>query len=485
MTDTQRRVAMIGLDAVDLDFVRSNLAALPNLRRALECGVTRPLHSTADELAGSVWPTFYTRTRPGQHGLYHHLQWDASSMQMRRASEDWLYSEPFWYELGRRGLRTVALDVPMTFRPRPINGTEIISWGSHDELRPFSSCPPELGRQVRARFGRHPMGYEFPLNKTAGVLEQVRQGLVEGARRKGELAAWLAAEPWDFFIAVFGEAHRGGHLLWPSDGIPPTALLDVYQAIDGAVGTLIDRLTPAAHVYLFAVHGMGPNHSQEHLLPILLKIVNARFTGTSENSGGGRSRSLIPWLRQNLPPGVQNAIARMVTTQARDSVMNHSIIDGHDWTQTPALAVLADLSGYVRFNIRGREQRGMLDGDDAVRTYREELVGALRSYRLPDGTPLVRDVIASSSMFSGGRSNLLPDLIVKWTPAPLAAEVQSDTLPGVRSQPITTRVGNHRADGFCIELSPDIQHGATAEAKPIWELAAYACQSLLPATSAL
>jgi predicted AlkP superfamily phosphohydrolase/phosphomutase len=215
----------------------------------------------------------------------------------------------------------------------------------------------------------------------------------------------------------------------------------------------------------------------------LLKIVNARFNGTTESIGGGRSRSLIPWLRQNLPPGVQNAIARMVTTQARDSVMNHSIIDGHDWTRTPALAVLADLSGYVRFSIRGREKQGMLDGGDAVRTYGEELIGALRSYRLLDGTPLVRDVIASSTMFSGQRSSLLPDLIVKWTPAPLAAEVQSDTLPSVRSQPITTRVGNHRPDGFCIELSPDIQHGATAEAKPIWELAAHACQSLLPASA--
>jgi len=53
-------VAMIGVDAADLDFIRANLSSLPNFRHALETGITRPLRSTAGALTGSVWPTFYT-----------------------------------------------------------------------------------------------------------------------------------------------------------------------------------------------------------------------------------------------------------------------------------------------------------------------------------------------------------------------------------------------------------------------------------------
>src|SRR5882724_9088759 len=111
-------VAMIGVDAADLDFIHGNLSSLPNLRRALETGIARKLQSTAGALTGSVWPTFYAERPPGEHGIYHHLQWDSAQMQLRRVSEDWLYCEPFWYELEERGLRIIAVDVPMTFQSR-------------------------------------------------------------------------------------------------------------------------------------------------------------------------------------------------------------------------------------------------------------------------------------------------------------------------------------------------------------------------------
>jgi len=158
-----RPVAMIGVDAADLDFIRANLSSLPNFCRALDTGITRKLQSTAGALTGSVWPTFFSEKPPGEHGIYHHLQWDSSQMQLRRVTEDWLYCEPFWYELERRGLRVIAIDVPMTFHPRLSNGIEVITWGSHDELTPFAAHPAEIGRSILKRFGNHPMGHEIPV----------------------------------------------------------------------------------------------------------------------------------------------------------------------------------------------------------------------------------------------------------------------------------------------------------------------------------
>src|SRR4029453_7538010 len=120
---------MIGVDAGDVEFIESWGAALPNLHRALETGRRFRLESTADVLTGSVWPTFYTGTPPGEHGVYHHLQWDAEAMRLRRVNADWLYCEPFWYELERRGRRVVALDIPMSFPSRLSRGVEVINWG--------------------------------------------------------------------------------------------------------------------------------------------------------------------------------------------------------------------------------------------------------------------------------------------------------------------------------------------------------------------
>ena len=131
-------------------------------------------------MAGSVWPTFYTGSYPQDHGVYHHLQWDQNAMGMRRVSEDWLYCEPFWYELERQGRRVSVFDVPMTFPSRLKSGIELINWGSHDQLGPFTSNNLTLQKEIQTRFGSHPMGAEIPVDKTRAQLEQIRTNLVKG-----------------------------------------------------------------------------------------------------------------------------------------------------------------------------------------------------------------------------------------------------------------------------------------------------------------
>jgi predicted AlkP superfamily phosphohydrolase/phosphomutase len=485
MSDQQPKVAMLGIDAADPDFIQANIASLPNLQRALASGITRRLRSTAGSLTGSVWPTFYTGKTPGEHGIYHHLQWDSSRMQLRRVSEDWLYCEPFWYELERRGLRVVALDVPMTFRPRLSRGVEVITWGSHDELTPFATHPPEMAGKIRARFGaHHPMGDEIPVKKTHGELEKIRRNLVEGARLKGELAKSLAAEPWDFFLAVFGETHRGGHILWPSDPDgSSSALLDVYQAVDAAIGDLLQVIPSEAKVFVFALHGMGANTSQEHFAARIMKLANRSFTG-QQNGGTDSVRhgSLVPWLREHLPASLQNAIAHAVPVKVRDEVVNRSVVDGYDWNHTPGLAILADANAYLRWNVAGREVKGLLDSTgDVLPRYREHVERCFRSFRLESGEPLVQDVLLSNRDFPGGRSGYLPDMILTWSGLPAASSAHSDEFGTLHAELGTGRAGNHRPDGFCVELRAGVCRAATAETIPIWELGELACRELMVA----
>ena len=467
-----RPVAMIGVDAADLDFIRANLSSLPNLRHALETGITRPLRSTAGALTGSVWPTFYTAKPPGDHGIYHHLQWDSSQMQLRRVTEEWLYCEPFWYELERLGSRVIAIDVPMTFRPRLSNGIEVITWGSHDELTPFATHPEELGNKIVRRFGSHPMGHEIPVRHSRHELEKIRRNLVKGAQLKADLGEWLSAQLWDFFLIVFGECHRGGHILWPGNPeVPPAALLEVYQAVDEGVGRLLKNFAERAAVYLFALHGMGSNTSQEHFAPRIVDLANRRFTGQNGENATSRRNSLVPWLREHVPAGVQNAIARSVPVGVRDAVVNRSIVDGLDWSRTPGFAVLADANAYLRFNLQGREQAGLLrPGSDEQARYRDLLVRCLHSFRLDSGQPLIQELLFADSHFPGARSQHLPDIIATWPEARPASAIQSEEFGTLHAELTTGRGGNHRPNGFCIELHPGRQQPGTADAIPIWEL---------------
>ena len=149
---------MLGIDSANFGIIKSNLAVLPNFARALGAGVFRRLESPGDLISGAVWPTFYTGKSPGDHGVYHILQWDQDSMRLRRLSEDWFYCEPFWIELERAGLRATVVDTPVSFQSHLKDGIEVSNWGVHNPFCPYAANRPEMARDIRRRFGKHPMG---------------------------------------------------------------------------------------------------------------------------------------------------------------------------------------------------------------------------------------------------------------------------------------------------------------------------------------
>jgi predicted AlkP superfamily phosphohydrolase/phosphomutase len=64
-------------------------------------------------LPAACWPTLCTGVPPVVHGVYYRLQWDAAVMRLRQIS-DWLYCEPFWCELERRGLLASSVSKGLT-----------------------------------------------------------------------------------------------------------------------------------------------------------------------------------------------------------------------------------------------------------------------------------------------------------------------------------------------------------------------------------
>ncbi|MEP6658096.1 MAG: alkaline phosphatase family protein, partial [Betaproteobacteria bacterium] len=335
--------------------------------------------------------------------------------------------------------------------------------------------PARLAGAIRRRFGKHPIGREIPVQKSAGQLARMRDELIAGARRKGELARWLLAQQeWDFSITVFGETHRAGHLLWPSlpgEGRdhPAGALLDVYRAVDDAIGQLIEgvRMEDTTLV-IFSAHGMAPNTSQEHFTRRIMDRVNERFrnSGRSANAPhrGPRQRSLMRLLREQLPAGVQHAVGQAVPDFVQEIVVDRAITAGHDWVHTPALAVLASVTGYIRFNIRGRETRGTLEpGSETFTRYMRWMRECFQSFRTVEtGQPLVKDIALTADSFPGPRQSYLPDAVISWTGGSPASRIHSDLLGTIEAEAGTGRTGNHHPDGFSIVVERGGERGKAA-----------------------
>ena len=467
------KVMMIGLDGASVDFILASLPSLPNLRRAIDSGRLSRLRSrTTELLPAASWPTLYTGVPPGAHGIYYPMQWDAAEMRMRHVN-GWLYAEPFWYELERRGCRVMALDVPMSWPSRLPRGLEVTDWGSHDRLAEFGANSTELATGIQRRFGKYPSGREIPVKKSFGQLTRMRDELIAGARRKGELARWMAGlRDWNFFVVVFGETHRAGHLFWPvtpAEGVghPAGALLAVYQAIDDAIGRLLEGVNlDDTTLIIVSAHGMALNASYEHFTRPIMDRVNRYFSGNGHVSGHGpRQRSAMRFLREKLPARVQHALGQVAPAPIRNYVVDRAISSGHDWSHTPALAVLASVTGFVRFNLRGRESRGMLDpASEAFDRYARWVHESFNGFRtIETGVPLVDAVVPTREAFPGPRQEYLPDLIVSWTPmAQACAGIHSARLGTINAERPTGRAGNHHPDGFTVVVERNGERGVAA-----------------------
>jgi predicted AlkP superfamily phosphohydrolase/phosphomutase len=463
MAPRSNRVLMIGVDAGDVEFIEAAAGALPNFQRVLGAARRFDLDSTADVLTGSVWPTFYTGTLPGDHGVYHPIQWDPAAMRARRVSEDWLYCEPFWLGLEREGETVVVVDVPFTFPGRLRRGIEVNNWGTHEYLGSFSCNRPEIGRELRRRFGAHPMGHDTPVPRSRRHIESVPHRLAEGACSKGQIVRWLiSAIDWTLFLVVFGEAHRGGHVLWPEPGYeqfaaPKDAMRDVYRAVDASVGEILDGVDVNSTVVVFSLHGMETNRSQGHFVRPLMDRINAAFEeGTAARGGTARRGGLVRMLRVAVPGPLQHAVARAAPIQLLDWVSNREITGGMDWRKTPGFALRPDLHGYLRLNLVGREQAGVLEpGSERHRNYVDRVCRAFLSLKTEESKqPIVRDVLSMRDVFPGARSGLLPDLVVRWEKLRQATRVRSDSYGAFSAEPDTGRCGEHRSRGFAALSGP-------------------------------
>ena len=144
-----RRAVLIGLDGLDPDLCRRLMAQgkLPHMQRLADAGCFHRLATTNPPMSPVAWSSFATGTNPGKHGIFDFLtrdprtyQPDLSSAEVRpprrhlplgpyriplgRPEVRLLRkSRPFWDELGRHGVPSSILRVPITFPAEPFAGT--------------------------------------------------------------------------------------------------------------------------------------------------------------------------------------------------------------------------------------------------------------------------------------------------------------------------------------------------------------------------
>lgn len=486
-----KKLVIIALDAAEHSLVEkwSNEGVLPNLKMLMERSLSGRLGSSADWLAGSPWPTFYTGTNPAVHGLYHPMQWRSEKMASERPAPDWLGLTPFWRSLPDMGRDFVALDMPMTYGPGNVGGKEICGWATHDNLTPPAANPEGL-----LTWAERIAGHRVTVNEVYGPqsvhqLLVLRDELVSATKQLSGLALDMMDEfQWDLFAVTFGALHSGGHVLWDLSGATGEvseaeatefagALREVYIACDAAVGALVSRLDADTSVLVFSLHGMGPNSSLTEILPEMLGRVLANGNGDAPLPA--TYHGLLKRLRNTIPIELRNSIKDRLPAALQDRLTSFWRLGGIDWTRTRAFPAIADSQGFIRINVVGREVAGIVESGHPYEALCRKIKDGLRTFGDADtGEPIILDVKNSSEIYSEGpRLERLPDLLVRWahTPAAEHRAVSSDRFgtvawPSPNRNP-DGRSGNHRPEGFYLLRDTAAIHGPMRKDAHILDLA--------------
>ncbi|MGF1591262.1 MAG: alkaline phosphatase family protein [Pleurocapsa sp.] len=513
--NSKESIVAIGLDAADPQLIEKWMSQghLPNISQISQQGIYSRLHNSVNYQNGSaefsatepLWVMMATGCLPDKTGFWDTVTYNPETYRVGcdavYGGYDYQEYQPF-YALGDE-YRVAVFDVPVTRVCPGINGVQITGWGGHHPFYPSESQPAELLPKIIEQYGNNPVyrqdnGIWWDKKYFNWVTKSVEQSI---AARSKICCDLLGQGHWDLFLAGFGETHTLGHDLYnlsqsdhplyshtnqiDSLGDP---MLQGYQQVDRAIGEIVAAAPENAHVLLFAVHGMGANHTDllsMMLLPEVLYRIN--FPGKAALGYGNMNRPAPPVITNNIRGGWSAEVWRQVyesnplkkfwSTWTPKKFLHgskHGLLSPYPlleqnvelgwmpavwysplWSSMKAFALPAYADGHIRINLQGRDRDGIVKPQEYDLVCRE-ITDIL--YRLQDGRSgqlLVKEVIRTRKSPLDKEPKLpAPDLVVIWNT--IATDLIDSPDVG-RIGPITyNRTGGHREHGFLIAKGPKI-----------------------------
>jgi hypothetical protein len=240
-------------------------------------------------------------------------------------------------------------------------------------------------------------------------------------------------------------------------------LKEIYLALDEAIGRIVEALPTGMAFHLFCSHGMGEERTASVFLDEILlqlelhyrpfrKIRNDWFKKFAKLLGKDpeRCRNIIS-LRYLLTkklfgadPGIYNDKPHRYFFE----VLNNYA------------------TGAIRFNLKGRESRGLLDRVSDFDRYCVRLEQDLMQIvNTESGEPLIKRFLRVDEMHDGPMRDLLPDILLEWNKSAPIREIESP-LFGKMKLPYRARTGDHTFKTgalYCsgsIDSSELVEHGS-------------------------
>lgn len=429
--------------------------AVPNLAGLLANGASGPLESQIPPWTASAWPSMYTGTNPGKHGVFDFLSFDGYDWSVVNATH--VDERPLWSLLDRQDATSVVVNVPVTHPPGTFDGALVPGYVAPED----PDCHPDgVLDDVREAIGGYrvyPKGGDDPAAK--------RESYVDAARSRGEAFRYLVDrfDP-DFGFVEFQSTDTVFHDL-PGD---QAAVRAVYEAVDEQLGAILTECDPDT-VVVASDHGMGPYRGHEFRvneflresgdaaavkggegMPTWATVRDGQLKegeAESEPDSGALERAMAALAGVGLTSqrigkaletvGLADAVAARVPTSL--------VSAGTEQVDFPSSRAYmrSRIECGVRINLEGREPNGVVPTDE-YEAVRDDLVDRLSSVRTPDGDPLFEDVTRHEEYFHGPHAADAVDVVT--VPAEFDHFLSAKLRGSQWGEP--TEPWNHKRDGI-------------------------------------
>ena len=379
---------------------------LPNLAKLRDSGTFMPLASVRPPVTFPAWTTCVTGVNPGTHGVFDFTEMVAGAYRIRFVNATYRKVPAIWKVLSEAGKRVGVLGVPGTYPPEAVNGFMVSGFDSPVATGVDKSFvyPPSLYSTVKDwRFGalqESHIGADWHDRALPMLLEKVDT-------KTSIAAGLLQQEPWDFFMVVFGESDTVSHHYWMfHDENSPrhrpgheTAIRDVYERLDTAVGELIAAAGDEVTVGIVSDHGFGgAGTGVVHLNNWLAEQGHLTFASGGDSVLKRCALKIVPESWRGGLFRKFSGIAARAESKSRFS--------GIDWTRTQAWSEELNYFPSVRVNLVGRESCGQVPPEE-YDAFVTDLCAALEAWE-----PIAR-ALPRAVCFTGAAVDRAPDIVIE------------------------------------------------------------------------
>lgn len=252
------KVLLIGLDGATFRVLNRafELGYMPNLYKVANQGIRRELIAPLPAESPISWPVIVTGCNPAKTGIFGWYDL-THPLQLKIESSKKIRGKAIWDILGSYGLKSIIINVPMTYPPYPING--IMISGFPNPYNNLIAHPPHVQKKLQKIFP----DYKIEPTKIALDYSEINEEvfmkeIVDITRVRTELCLYLMENyEWDFLFIVYTELDRVQHVFYTDNTqVPHSILLLKYlQFLDKCIGKILEKISRETTVIITSDHG--------------------------------------------------------------------------------------------------------------------------------------------------------------------------------------------------------------------------------------